>query len=36
MTRYVFFFPLPIHKDAEAHALYVLCAADKGKPWRRR
>ena len=31
VTRYVFLFPLPLHKDAEAHALYVLCAADKGK-----
>ncbi len=31
VTRYVFLFPLPIHKDAEAHARYVLCAADKGK-----
>ena len=30
VTLYVFFFPLPIHKDAEAHARYVLCAADKG------
>ena len=29
LTLYVFFFPLPIHKDAEAHARYVLCAADK-------
>ena len=29
VTRYVFLFPLPIHKDAEAHARYVLCAADK-------
>ncbi len=30
VTLYVFFFPLPIHKEAEAHARYVLCAADKG------
>jgi len=29
VTLYVFFFPLPIHKDAQAHARYVLCAADK-------
>jgi thiol:disulfide interchange protein DsbC len=29
VTLYVFFFPLPIHKEAEAHARYVLCAADK-------
>ena len=29
VTLYIFFFPLPIHKDAEAHARYVLCAADK-------
>ena len=29
VTLYVFFFPLPIHKDAEAHARYVLCAPDK-------
>jgi thiol:disulfide interchange protein DsbC len=31
VTLHVFFFPLPIHKDAEAHARYVLCAADKGR-----
>jgi thiol:disulfide interchange protein DsbC len=31
VTLYVFFFPLPIHKEAQAHARYVLCAADKGK-----
>jgi len=29
VTLYIFFFPLPIHKDAEAHARYALCAADK-------
>jgi thiol:disulfide interchange protein DsbC len=29
VTLYVFFFPLPIHKEADAHARYVLCAADK-------
>ena len=29
VTLYIFFFPLPIHKDAEAHVRYVLCAADK-------
>ena len=32
VTLYVFFFPLPIHKDAQAHARYVLCAADKARP----
>ena len=29
VTRYVFFFPLPIHKEAEAHARYVLCSAKR-------
>jgi thiol:disulfide interchange protein DsbC len=29
VTLYVFFFPLPIHKEAEAHARHVLCARDK-------
>jgi thiol:disulfide interchange protein DsbC len=31
VTRYVFLFPLPIHKEAEAHARYVLCAADRAR-----
>lgn len=33
VTRYVFFYPLPFHKDAEAKALYVLGAKDKGKAY---
>ena len=31
VTRYVFFFPLPIHKEAEAHARYVLCSAKRAE-----
>ena len=31
VTLYVFFFPLPIHKDAQAHARYVLCAPERGR-----
>ncbi len=33
VTRYIFFYPLPFHKDAEAKALYVLCAKDQGKAY---
>jgi len=33
VTRYIFFYPLPFHKDAEAKALYVFCAKDKGKAY---
>ncbi|OPY12504.1 MAG: putative thiol:disulfide interchange protein DsbC precursor [Syntrophus sp. PtaB.Bin001] len=33
VTRYIFFYPLPIHKDAEAKALFVLCAKDQGKAY---
>jgi thiol:disulfide interchange protein DsbC len=29
LTRYVFFFPLPIHKDAEAKVRYILCAPER-------
>lgn len=33
VTRNVYFFPLPIHKDAEAKVRYILCAADKAKAY---
>lgn len=33
VTRYIFFYPLPFHKDAEAKALYALCAKDQGKAY---
>jgi thiol:disulfide interchange protein DsbC len=33
VTRYIFFYPLPFHKDAEAKALYVFCAKDQGKAY---
>ena len=33
VTRYVFFFPLPSHKDAENKIKYILCAADKVKAY---
>lgn len=33
VTRYVFFYPLPFHKDAEAKVRYVLCAKDQGKAY---
>jgi thiol:disulfide interchange protein DsbC len=29
LTRYVFFFPLPMHPNAEAKVRYILCAEDK-------
>jgi thiol:disulfide interchange protein DsbC len=33
ITRYVYFYPLPMHKDAENHARYVLCSSDKTKAY---
>ncbi len=32
-TRYVYFLPLPTHKDAEKHARYILCSSDKTKAY---
>ena len=32
-TRYVYFLPLPLHKDAENHARYILCSSDKAKAY---
>ena len=29
VTRYIFFFPLPIHQDAENKIKYIFCAADR-------
>ncbi|HOC46269.1 MAG: DsbC family protein [Syntrophorhabdaceae bacterium] len=31
ITRYVFFFPLPSHKDAENKIKYIFCSSDMGK-----
>ncbi len=30
LTRYVFFLPLPMHKDAEAKVRYIFCAPERG------
>ena len=32
-TRYVYFLPLPMHKDAEKHARYIFCSSDKVKAY---
>ncbi len=32
-TRYVFFFPLPVHKDAEGKTRLVMCSRDKAKAY---
>jgi len=32
-TRYVYFLPLPMHRDAENHARYILCSSDKAKAY---
>lgn len=32
-TRYVYFYPLPAHKDAENKARFILCSKDKGKTY---
>jgi thiol:disulfide interchange protein DsbC len=33
VTRYVFFYPLPMHPNAKDKALYALCAKDKAKAY---
>jgi len=33
VTRYVFFLPLPMHKDAENKIKYVFCSVDKAKAY---
>ncbi len=33
VTRYIFFFPLPSHADAENKIKYIFCAADKTKAY---
>jgi thiol:disulfide interchange protein DsbC len=33
ITRYIFFFPLAMHKDAEAKVLQVFCAEDRAKAY---
>ncbi|MBA4417056.1 MAG: protein-disulfide isomerase [Syntrophus sp. (in: bacteria)] len=33
VTRYVFFLPLPMHKDAENKVKYVFCAQDKAQAY---
>ncbi len=33
VTRYIFFFPLPSHQDAENKVKYVFCAADRAKAY---
>lgn len=33
VTRYIFFYPLPAHKDAEQKIRYILCAKDRGKAY---
>lgn len=33
VTRYIFFFPLPMHQDAENKIKYILCAADRAKAY---
>ena len=33
VTRYVFFFPLPMHKDAENKVKYIFCANDRTKAY---
>jgi thiol:disulfide interchange protein DsbC len=32
-TRYVYFFPVPAHKDAEKKARFILCSNDKAKAY---
>lgn len=32
-TRYVYFFPLPAHKDAENKARFILCSNDRAKAY---
>jgi thiol:disulfide interchange protein DsbC len=33
VSRYVFFLPLPMHKDAENKIKYIFCSDDKGKAY---
>ena len=33
VTRYIFFFPLPMHQDAENKIKYIFCAADRAKAY---
>lgn len=33
LTRYVFFFPLPSHRDAENKIKYVFCSSDRAKAY---
>lgn len=33
VTKYIFFFPLPMHKDAEPKVRHILCAKDKAKAY---
>ncbi|MGO9136202.1 MAG: DsbC family protein [Syntrophales bacterium] len=33
VTRYVFFFPLPMHEDAENKIKYIFCATDRAKAY---
>lgn len=33
VTRYVFFFPLPMHPDAENKVKYIFCAEDKARAY---
>lgn len=32
-TRYIYFFPLPAHKEAENKARFILCSSDKAKTY---
>ncbi|MBA4396474.1 MAG: protein-disulfide isomerase [Syntrophus sp. (in: bacteria)] len=34
VTKYIFFFPLPMNKDAEPKIRYILCAKDKAKAYQ--
>jgi thiol:disulfide interchange protein DsbC len=34
IVRYVFFFPLPMHKNAEQKVRYILCEKDKEKAYK--
>ena len=33
VTKYIFFFPLPMHKDAEPKVRHILCAKDRTKAY---
>ena len=33
VTKYIFFFPLPMHKDAEPKVRHILCAKDRAKAY---